>query len=105
MVLYIKTAVSAVLRRIPFKVRCVVASVITVAGIVCMVAIEGRSDNPNAVGLLLLVAGILCWAGIAAGGFGRHGDGGGGGGGGGCGGDGGGDGGGGGGGGCGGGGE
>jgi len=87
-VLFIKTAVSAVLRRISFKLRCVIASAITVAGIVCLAVIEGRSPGePNAAGLLLLVAGILCWAGLAAGGFGAHGGGGPGGGGGGCGGD------------------
>ena len=49
MVLFIKTAVSAVLRRIPFKLRCVIASAITVAGIVCLAVIEGRSPGePNA---------------------------------------------------------
>ena len=49
-----------------YKVLCAAASVITVAGIVCMMVLEGERSKPTGTGLLLLVAGILFWMFILA---------------------------------------
>ena len=55
-----------------YKILCSIAGLITLAAIACMVFMEGVRGQPNPVGILLLIAGIVFWAFILARGFGMH---------------------------------
>ena len=55
-----------------YKILCSIAGLITLAAVACMVFLEGVRDQPNPVGILLLVAGIVFWGFILARGFGMH---------------------------------
>ena len=55
-----------------YKILCSIAGLITLAAVACMVFLEGVRDQPNPVGILLLVAGIVFWMFILAAGFGMH---------------------------------
>ena len=55
-----------------YKILCSIAGLITLAAVACMVFLEGVRDQPNPVGILLLVAGIVFWMFILARGFGMY---------------------------------
>ena len=57
-----------------YKTLCFIAGLIVVAAIACMVFLDGVRDQPNPVGLLLLVVGIVFWMFILARGFGLYDD-------------------------------
>ena len=57
-----------------YKILCSIAGLITLAAIACMVFLDGVRDQPNPVGLLLLVVGIVFWMFILARGFGLYDD-------------------------------
>lgn len=57
-----------------YKTLCFIAGFIVVAAIACMVFLDGVRGQPNPVGLLLLVVGIVFWMFILARGFGLYDD-------------------------------
>mgnify|MGYP006109422849 CR=1 FL=1 len=57
-----------------YKTLCFIAGLIVVAAIACMVFLDGVRGQPNPVGLLLLVVGIVFWMFILARGFGLYDD-------------------------------
>ncbi len=55
-----------------YKILCSIAGLIIVVAVACMVFLPGVRDQPNPVGLLLLVVGIVFWMFILARGFGMY---------------------------------
>ena len=55
-----------------YKILCSIAGLIIVASIACMVFLDGVRNQPNPIGILLLIVGIVFWAFILARGFGLY---------------------------------
>ena len=55
-----------------YKILCSIAGLIMVVAIACMIFLDGVRNQPNPVGILLLVVGIVFWMFILARGFGLY---------------------------------
>jgi hypothetical protein len=55
-----------------YKILCSIAGLMILVSIACMVFMDSVRDQPNPVGILLLVVGIVFWMFILARGFGMH---------------------------------
>ena len=51
------------------KLLCVTATVFILAGVVCLLVLEGGRSNPHFLGLILLVLGIFMWLPLLIAGF------------------------------------